>query len=158
MQRPWCRGGGGSGGRRRRHAALADGLTGRRRPSHERQHRLADERSRNHRLAELLVAQDAVLHSTTIAGGRVAVVASPSRDAASAVLTGLDAPRRGRTYRLWVIAGRSRYTEVGRLGPGSGTGSVLIDGLGGATTFGVSIEPAGDRDAPTELLGTVELT
>jgi hypothetical protein len=110
-------------------------------------------RTENTQVDALLAAADARLVSTDMAGGRVTVIFSPSRNAAVAVLDGLKAPGSGKTYQLWMIDG-SAARDVGR--SRSGTGRFYIPTL--APSFGVTTEPAGGSKTPTlPAVGTVNI-
>lgn len=110
-----------------------------------------DARERNTRIEALLAAPDARLVATDLAGGRVSLVVSPSRNAAVAVLQGLESPGRARAYQLWVIDGAPK--SVGLLPADRGTGRAYISELGNANAFAVSREPAAGSRTPSDPVG-----
>ncbi|MDG6101071.1 anti-sigma factor [Dactylosporangium aurantiacum] len=110
-------------------------------------------RQENARIDGVLAAPDARLVSAEMGGGRVTLVVSPSRDAAVAVLDGLDDPGADKDYQLWMLdsAGPRSVGVVA-----GGTGRRYIEGL--ASGFAVTKEPAGGSDRPTEpLVGQIRL-
>ncbi|GAA2624974.1 anti-sigma factor [Dactylosporangium fulvum] len=116
------------------------------------QQQVTNLRDENARVDAVLAAADARLVSQDMGGGRVTVVVSPSRNAAVAVLDGLDSPGTGKAYQLWMIGASPR--DAG-LVP-SGTGRVYVPFL--APTFGVTVEPSGGSDRPGDtLVGKINL-
>jgi anti-sigma-K factor RskA len=120
------------------------------------------EREQNARVQAVLGAPDARLVASDMAGGRVTLVVSPSRDAAVAVLDGLAPPGSERLYQLWMIGGtQQQYRSVGKLPVAQGSGTTYIKGLGGAPTFGVSRERGPDGSTSgrpsTDIAGLVNL-
>jgi anti-sigma factor RsiW len=115
----------------------------------EQRQQLADVRS-------VLGAADVRLVATDMAGGRVTLVVSPSRDAAVAVLSGLVSPGSRQVYQLWMIGGAPAPQSVGMLPVGQGSGTTYIKGFGSATTFAVSREKAGGAQAPSEVKGRLD--
>jgi anti-sigma-K factor RskA len=97
----------------------------------------------NAQVDAVLAAPDARLVSSEMAGGRVTLIVSPSRNAAVAVLDGLPDPGADKDYQLWMIDAAPR--DVGVI-PG-GTGRQYIAGL--APTFAVTVEPAGGSASPS---------
>lgn len=112
---------------------------------------LAADRATQASIDAVLSAADARLVQGQMQGGRVTMVVSPSRDAAVAVLDGLQAPGKGRTYQLWML-GESAPRDVGLSG---GTGRYYIRGL--TPQFGVSQEPEGGSKAPTQVVGKLDI-
>ncbi|GAB3867592.1 anti-sigma factor domain-containing protein [Dactylosporangium cerinum] len=107
----------------------------------------------NARIDAVLAAPDARLVSSEMAGGRVTLIVSPSRNAAVAVLDGLEDPGADKDYQLWMI-GDAGPKDVGVI-PG-GTGRKYINGL--APSFGVTKEREGGADKPSEpLVGQIKL-
>lgn len=110
-------------------------------------------REENARIDGVLAAPDARLVSSEMAGGRVTLIVSPSRNAAVAVLDGLDDPGAGKDYQLWMLDSAGPR-PVGVIS--DGTGRQYIEGL--APGFAVTKEPAGGSDRPTEpLVGKITL-
>ena len=101
------------------------------------------------RIRAVLAAPDAVVRTGAVpAGGRVTVVASPSRNEGVALLDGLTVPAAGRAYQLWLIDGGT-VTSAGVLPAGRGGGSTLLSGVRGKGLLGVTEEPAGGSARPT---------
>ncbi|WP_327007036.1 anti-sigma factor [Dactylosporangium sp. NBC_01737] len=106
----------------------------------------------NARIDAVLAAPDARLVSSEMAGGRVTLIVSPSRNAAVAVLDGLEDPGSDKDYQLWMIGDTAR--DVGVI-PG-GTGRKYINGL--APSFGVTKERTGGAETPSSpLVGQIKL-
>jgi anti-sigma-K factor RskA len=107
----------------------------------------------NARIDAVLAAPDARLVSSEMAGGRVTLIVSPSRNAAVAVLDGLADPGADKDYQLW-MTGSGDPQDVGVLA--GGTGRQYIAGL--APGFAVSKEPAGGSEKPSSpLVGEIKL-
>ncbi|MEV0565742.1 anti-sigma factor [Dactylosporangium sp. NPDC050588] len=98
----------------------------------------------NARIDAVLAAPDARLVSSEMAGGRVTLIVSPSRNAAVAVLDGLADPGAGKDYQLWMI-GDSGPAPAGVVA--GGTGRQYITGL--APLFAVTVEPEGGSQRPS---------
>src|SRR5262249_13878106 len=104
--------------------------------------RLRDERATNARIEAVLAAPDARRVQGEMAGGRVSLIRSPSRDAAVAVLSGLSPAGPGHAYQLWMVGGTSgKPVGKGVLPEDQGDGRAYVDGLAGAQSFAVSLEP-----------------
>lgn len=111
-------------------------------------------RRENARIDAVLAAPDARLVSSEMAGGRVTLIVSASRNAAVALLNGLDDPGSGKDYQLWMINGSGGATSVGLVDAGSGRR--YFTGL--ASAFGVTKEPSGGSNTPTKpLVGQINL-
>lgn len=122
----------------------------------ERQQAQAD--TDRFRIASVMSAPDARIHTASIAGGTMAFVNSRSRNEAVAVLSGLTPPGEEQTYQLWLIAADD-IRSAGFLAEGSTGGTRLVRDLDKATLFGVTVEPAGGSDQPTMApLATVSIT
>jgi anti-sigma-K factor RskA len=121
------------------------------------QDRVRAARTEAQRVTDLLAAPDAQVHKGRIAGGEVTVVMSPSRNRAVAVLSGLDAPGKGKAYELWLIRGGTAH-HAGLLDPGETTATEAVGPLDGATGFAVSLEQAGGSPSgqPTAVKGSVK--
>ena len=114
-------------------------------------------RAETARMEAVLAAPDAVLAGQPgPGGGRVTVVASASRDEAVAVLDGLPALGPDRVYQLWLITDAGP-TSMGPLAVGVTDARRLIDGVRGATAFGVSVEPPTGSPTPSGTPVVVEL-
>jgi anti-sigma-K factor RskA len=138
-------------------AVLAAGIGGAtwsldRQRLHDEHARVVAEQRHSHQVSEVLSAGDARLHRN----GRVSIVVAASRNAGVAVLTDLPDPGRTRAYQLWAIR-TGVTTSVGLLGPSQRAATVLVGGMSGADTFGVSLEPAGGSPQPTVIVATVAL-
>ncbi|MET7398282.1 anti-sigma factor, partial [Dactylosporangium sp. NPDC005572] len=92
-----------------------------------------------------LAAADARLVTKDVAGGRVTMVLSPSRDAAVAVLEDMRRPGDGKAYQLWMIDSSNNARPVGL--SALGKGRFYIDKL--EPQFGITIEPEKGSNAPT---------
>jgi anti-sigma-K factor RskA len=107
----------------------------------------------NARIDAVLAAPDARLVSSEMAGGRVTLIVSPSRNAAVAVLDGLDDPGADKDYQLW-MTGSGDPRDVGTVD--TGTGRQYIAGL--APGFAVTKEPSGGSTVPSPpLVGEITL-
>ncbi|MET7422433.1 anti-sigma factor [Dactylosporangium sp. NPDC005555] len=107
----------------------------------------------NARIDAVLAAPDARLVSSEMAGGRVTLIVSPSRNAAVAVLDGLADPGADKDYQLWMIGGAGPQ-PVGVI-PG-GSGRQYITSV--APTFAVTREPAGGSATPSlDVVGAITL-
>ncbi|ORI22663.1 anti-sigma factor [Rhodococcus sp. 1168] len=104
--------------------------------------------------AEQVIAYGDTQESTaSFPGGGTAKI-SYSREADSAVveLDGVAAPEAGKDYQMWFVEGTPRSVGLvtpAQLAEGSPT---VIEGMGGATNFAFSLEPAGGSPQPTEVL------
>ncbi|MFC4147056.1 anti-sigma factor [Micromonospora mangrovi] len=106
-------------------------------------------RAETERIRAVLAAPDAVVRSAVVpAGGRVTVVTSTGRDEGVVALAGLATPPSGRAYQLWLISGGTAVS-AGVLPAGRNAATVLIGGVRGKGTFGVTEEPAGGSGRPT---------
>ncbi|MBV1854490.1 anti-sigma factor [Catellatospora tritici] len=118
--------------------------------------RLRDERAAARQAQEraatiesVLTAPDATVRQAAVAGGgRVTVVASPTRDAAVVLLAGAHDPGAGHAYQFWLMRdGKPR--SAGWLAAGQTQATQLVEGVRGADLLGVTVEPAGGSDSPT---------
>ncbi|WP_330186266.1 anti-sigma factor [Dactylosporangium sp. AC04546] len=108
------------------------------------QQRLSDMRVQNAQVDAVLAAADARLITKDVAGGRVTMVLSPSRDAAVAVLEDMRRPGDGKAYQLWMInSSGARPVGLSALGKGR----FYIDKL--EPQFGITVEPEGGSKTPT---------
>ncbi|HEY7226059.1 MAG TPA: anti-sigma factor [Micromonosporaceae bacterium] len=130
------------------------------------QHRVTDARgqteqaiSQQEQVAAILSAPDAqVRGATPTGGGRVTVVVSPSLGDGVVLLAGLPDPSPDRAYQLWLIRD-GVPTSAGLLAAGTGSGTVLLDGVHTSDTLGVTQEPSGGSPAPTPpILTDIDLT
>jgi anti-sigma-K factor RskA len=120
--------------------------------------RLRHERVVTAQIEAVLSAPDATLVRTKGRGGDISLVVSPSRDAAVAVLRGLEKPDDKHAYQLWMVGGTTgggAPFSVGIMPAGAGSGRAYITGLKGATTFAVSEEIAKGALQPTSIVGKV---
>ncbi|BCJ73523.1 hypothetical protein CS0771_30670 [Catellatospora sp. IY07-71] len=100
------------------------------------------------RTQAVLTAPDATVRTADVAGGgRVTVVAAPSRDAA-VVLLATHSPGAQKAYQLWLMDGGTPRS-AGVLAAGQGSATHLVDGVGAADALGVTIEPEGGSASPT---------
>ncbi|WP_433261716.1 anti-sigma factor [Micromonospora vinacea] len=123
--------------------------------------RISDEQASNdqaRQIAAVLDAPDArVFERSLQPGGAATVVVSRDRDRGVVLLRDLPAPGAGRIYELWLIRG-SEPRKVGQLAEGDRASTTVIGPVGEAGRFGVSNEPVGGSVAPTQIVGTVELS
>lgn len=100
------------------------------------------------RTQAVLTAPDAMVRTADVAGGgKVTVVASPSRDAA-VVLLATHSPGADRAYQFWLMEGATPHS-AGVLAAGQSTATHLVDGVKAADMLGVTVEPAGGSTSPT---------
>ncbi|GII03365.1 anti-sigma factor [Planobispora takensis] len=109
-------------------------------------------RQDNRQIAAVLAAPDArAVTGRTDTGGRARAVISRSRDRLVFVSSGLSPLPESSTYQLWRI-GPSGTTSAGLLRPDASGGDpppVVVEGIGGTATMGVTVEPAGGSRQPT---------
>jgi anti-sigma-K factor RskA len=102
----------------------------------------------NEQIAAVLAQPDArTVRGALTGGGAATVVASPGRDAAVVVLSGLPALPSKKTYQLWLIDSSKAAHSVG-LASSSQT-KILAGGVTGKVAFGVTVEPEGGSQQPT---------
>ncbi len=101
-------------------------------------------------VATVLTAPDAeTVHGTVSGGGTGSVVVSREQGQAVFVTTGLEQPPSGKTYQLWAIGDEGAESR-GLLTPGAeGTAGDVVPWPEDATTFGMTVEPAGGSAQPT---------
>ncbi|OZE76760.1 hypothetical protein CH304_24370 [Rhodococcus sp. 15-649-1-2] len=107
---------------------------------------------------QIVAAPDARETTAEFPGGGTANI-SYSRESGSLVVTldGVSAPAAGQDYQMWFVDGTPRsvgLVTTEQLADGDGT---VIDGMGAATNFAFSLEPAGGSPQPTEVLTMVTL-
>lgn len=119
--------------------------------------RVREERALVARVESVLGAPDARLVSSVVAGGRVTLVVSASRDAAVAVLNGLASPGKNRAYQMWLVDDGGP-ASVGVMPEGAGSGTKYIDHVGDAQKFALSNEPESGSRTPTDVVGDVTIT
>lgn len=109
------------------------------------------------RLNSVLAAGDVRLRSATVdGGGKITVAVSPSLNDGVVLMSGLPALPAGKTYQMWLISG-TLPTSVGLMPPGARSGSAVLNAVGSADTFGVTVEPESGSPAPTTTPITVRL-
>ena len=110
------------------------------------------------RMTGVLTASDAALSSQPGPGGagRVTLAYSAERNAAVSILTDLPPQGPDRTYQLWLIEGAAAES-MGVLAVGDTEDRRLIEGVRGASAFGVTVEPAGGSATPTGTPVIIEL-
>ncbi|MET0426545.1 MAG: anti-sigma factor [Actinoplanes sp.] len=116
-------------------------------------------RASEERVRSILAATDLVIHEQTVdGGGRVTVASSRLRNAGVIMLAAASAPADGRVYQLWTIRGQTP-ASAGVLQPGQSSVVQIVDGLPGAASVGVTVEPAGGSPQPTlPLVAGVKIT
>jgi len=104
---------------------------------------------REARIRAVFTAPDVTLKTAPLQhGGTVAMLSSQRRDAAVVVLTIGKPAGVQRAYQVWLLEG-SNSKQIGLLEPNQASATVLINGLDGATTLGVTIERAEGAPSPT---------
>ena len=90
-------------------------------------------------------------------GGTATVSYSPESDAVVMTMDGVSPPAAGQVYQMWFVDGTPR--SVGLVTPEqlAGGDETVIEGVGSATNFAFSLEPAGGSPQPTEVLTLVDL-
>ncbi|MGA9872848.1 MAG: anti-sigma factor [Rhodococcus sp. (in: high G+C Gram-positive bacteria)] len=90
-------------------------------------------------------------------GGTATISYSRESDSVVVQLDGVAAPAPGQDYQMWFVDGTPR--SVGLVTPDllDGDNGTVIPGMGGATNFAFSLEPAGGSPQPTEVLTMVTL-
>lgn len=97
-------------------------------------------------MTSVLAAPDAATTSKTFSsGGNLRLVASPSRDSAVIVANDLAVPKGSKVYQVWMINDAGARSQ----GTFRSSGSLLMDGAGGADSVAVTVEPAGGSPRPT---------
>ncbi len=110
-------------------------------------------------LRDVMSAQDAQMHRTKMTGmeGTVVVASSRSLDTAVVLLDGAAQPPAVHTYQLWLI-GNNHPPKSAGLVNGATTDPVIITGLSGSRTVGMTVEPVGGSVQPTgEVLAAVTI-
>jgi anti-sigma-K factor RskA len=117
--------------------------------------RLEAERAQTRLVADVLAAPDARIRQLAMdRGGRGTLVLSASRNEGVVMLNDLPQTA-GTIYELWTITG-NRATKRGSLAPGQTTATSVFP-LDGAEQFGLSIEPAGGSEQPTQVVSKAPL-
>jgi anti-sigma-K factor RskA len=109
------------------------------------EHHVGADRAREHAIAEVLNAPDAVMLTARISGGGTATVVMSHRDRALVFTTdGLPALPAGRCYQLWLM-GPAGDRPAGVLpAPDHGmTSPVIATGLATGDSVGLTVGPAG---------------
>ena len=109
--------------------------------------------------AEQIVAASDVRQATAEfpGGGSATVSYSLSQNAAVVALDGVPQPPPGRVYQMWFVDGSPRSAGVMTEEQVTSESGTVVDGLGAATNFAVSLEPSGGSPQPTEVLTMVTL-
>ncbi|RRS01283.1 anti-sigma factor [Glycomyces terrestris] len=101
-------------------------------------------------MAAVLEAPDAdVAVQRAEGGGRVTVVFSAELDQAVVVVSDLAEIGDDRSYQVWLVD-EAGQTSAGVMDPGDSSATMLVDGLGDTEIVGLTNEPAGGSDQPTE--------
>ncbi|GAB3221309.1 anti-sigma factor [Glycomyces halotolerans] len=102
------------------------------------------------RLAAVLEASDAeVGFQEAEGGGGVTVVHSPSLDQAVVVVSDLAEVSEQRSYQVWLVDDVGQVS-AGVMAPGETSETMLVDGVGDTRIIGVTNEPAGGSEEPTQ--------
>ncbi|WP_042939651.1 anti-sigma factor [Rhodococcus sp. AW25M09] len=107
---------------------------------------------------QIVAAADARQATADFPGGGTATVSySLSRDAVVVSLDGVAQPPAGRAYQMWFVDGSPRSAGVMTEDQITSESGTVVDGLGSATNFAFSLEPAGGSPQPTEVLTMLTL-
>jgi anti-sigma-K factor RskA len=114
------------------------------------QHRDA-QRPRVSAVESVLGAADSAAVSGAIAGAKSTIIYSKSQNKMILLAHGVPALSAGKTYQLWTISPDGVARSAGLFQPDArGNAEVLASGdLAGASSMGVSVEPAGGSLKPT---------
>jgi anti-sigma factor RsiW len=82
-------------------------------------------------------------------GGRVTVVFSAELDQAVVVVSDLADIGDDRSYQVWLVD-EAGQVSAGVMAPGDSSATMLVDGLGDTEVVGLTNEPAGGSDQPTQ--------
>jgi Anti-sigma-K factor rskA/Putative zinc-finger len=105
---------------------------------------------RQAKIDAVLTAPDATVKAGPVmGGGRVTVVASPSRNAAVVLLADASNPGPQKAYEFWMIE-KGSPRPAALLSADKGSGAALIEGIGNADTLGMTLEKASGATVPTE--------
>jgi len=127
-------------------AAIALGLH-----SSTMQHRLSAAEQRDHAIAAVLTAKDAVMRTAAVTtGGTATVVMSHREGALVFIASKLSVLPPSRGYELWLM-GPSGDRPAGMLPPARGgmSGPMVVRGLRAGDQVGLTIEPAAGSPQPT---------
>ncbi|MGZ8177939.1 anti-sigma factor [Williamsia sp. SKLECPSW1] len=102
-------------------------------------------------LQSVMSRPDAEVHRTEMAGmpGTVVVASSRSADTAVVLLDGAQQPPTQRVYQLWLIGNTHSPRSAGLVDSVSPETSVVVRGLNGSRTIGMTVEPEGGSTQPT---------
>lgn len=108
---------------------------------------------------QIVAAPDSRRQTVEFPGGGTATV-SYSRESDAMVLTldGVPPPAEGQDYQMWFVDGTPRSVGLVSADQLTGDDEHVIEGMGSATDFAFSLEPAGGSPQPTEVLTAVDLT
>jgi hypothetical protein len=113
--------------------------------------RLASAELRDHQIAEVLTAPDAVMLTARVKAGGTATIVMSHRDRSLVFTTaGLPPLPAGRCYQLWLM-GPTGDTSAGMLPAlhGGMTSPVVASGLAAGDWAGLTVEPEGGSPQPT---------
>ncbi|MFB7652623.1 MULTISPECIES: anti-sigma factor [unclassified Streptomyces] len=110
-------------------------------------------------LASVLAAPDATISTTTLSDGAAAsVVTSRTEGEAAFIAAGLPPLSGDQVYELWYGKGEEHWPAGLLPGTGGDLAHVMEAPLRGATTVGITVEPAGGSPQPTtKPLGVISL-
>jgi len=114
-------------------------------------HQISQSESRAQQLAALLAAPDVHVGVGQVhGGGRVTIVESRTLDKAAVTLADMPTLPAGKAYQLWII-GPSGIRSAGVVTKAQTNSStpILANGLGNASTLGMTVEPARGTTQPT---------
>nr|WP_296770100.1 anti-sigma factor [Rhodococcus sp. (in: high G+C Gram-positive bacteria)] len=109
--------------------------------------------------AEQIAAAPDVQEATAAfpGGGTATISYSRGSDSAVVKLDGVAAPAAGKDYQMWFVDGAPRSVGLVTSDQLTGGDDTVIGGMGAATNFAFSLEPAGGSPQPTEVLTMVSL-
>jgi anti-sigma-K factor RskA len=108
-------------------------------------------RADRERIYAVMNAKDVVMRGGNLpSGGRVAAAVSATEHGGVAMLAGLDLPRNGEVYQMWLMDGTKALSSALVVPPGLTGGTMLFDNwVPGADAIGVTLEPSGGSPSPT---------
>ncbi|KAA0017076.1 anti-sigma factor [Antrihabitans cavernicola] len=109
---------------------------------------------------QVLVARDShTVTSDFIGGGTATVTYSHEQNAAVVRFDGISAPAVGTTYQMWLFDGPAHSAGIVSAADLAADNRRVVENIGNATAFAVTIEQAGGSNVPTgNPIATVSLT
>ncbi|WP_299569313.1 anti-sigma factor [uncultured Williamsia sp.] len=102
-------------------------------------------------MQNVMSRSDVEVHRTEMTGmpGTVVVASSRSADKAVVVLEGAQQPPSERIYQLWLIGNSHAPKSAGLVSSVAGQSPIVVTGLTGSRTIGMTVEPDGGSAQPT---------